>query len=68
LAVLLASAVLLYNLESSAALPETAQYRAYLSKFAKPLPSGDELIYRSKIYAEFLKTMEKHNSDPSQTW
>jgi C1A family cysteine protease len=68
LALLLTSAVVLYNLESPAASAETAQYLSYLSKFSKQIPSSEQLIYRARIYAEFVKTMEKHNSDPTQTW
>jgi hypothetical protein len=68
LALLLASAAVLYNLESTNASPETNQYLSYISKFAKPIPAGEQLIYRSRIYAEFLKNMERHNSDSSQTW
>jgi C1A family cysteine protease len=68
LAVLLASAAVLYTMDSPSANAETSQYMIYLSKFGKAVPNGDQLVYRSKIYAEFLKTMEKHNADSTQTW
>lgn len=67
-AVLLASAAVLYNLESPSAAPEASQYLAYLSRHGKAVPKGDQLQYRSKIYADFLITMAKHNADATQTW
>lgn len=52
IAVLLASAAVLYNLEyTPTPSSETTQYLAFLSKYAKPIPSADQLIYRSKIYS-----------------
>lgn len=68
ISLLLASAVVLYNLEVPPISVEPTQYIAFLTKFSKPIPSPEQMIYRSKIYADFLKTMEKHNSDPTQTW
>jgi|LakMenE18May11ns_1017448.scaffolds.fasta_scaffold9547361_1 hypothetical protein len=68
LAVLLASAAVLYNMNSESASPETVQYLAYLSKYGKPVPSSEQLLYRSKLFAEYIVQMEKHNSDPSQKW
>lgn len=68
LAVLLASAAVLYNMKSESASPETVQYLAYLSKFGKPVPSSEQLVYRSKLFAEYVAKMEKHNSDSSQKW
>lgn len=67
LAVLLASAAVLYNLEAPAS-PDTTQYLAYLTRFGKPIPAAEQLTYRTRIYAQFLKTMAKHNADPTQTW
>lgn len=55
-------------MNSESASPETVQYLAYLSKYGKPVPSSEQLLYRSKLFAEYIVQMEKHNSDPSQKW
>jgi len=67
LALLFAAAAVLYTMEPSTT-SEKSQYLAYLKKFNKPIPSAEELVYRSAVYANFLIQMEKHNSDPTQTW
>ena len=51
LTVLLASAAVLYHMSPSPASPSATEYLSYLSRYSKPIPSGDQLIYRSKIYA-----------------
>jgi len=67
IALLLAAATVLYTMEPSTN-SEKSQYLAYLRKFNKPIPNAEELVYRSRLYAEYLIKMEKHNSDPSQKW
>jgi cathepsin L len=68
LVALVAAAVLLYSLEPSQAKGETVQYLAYLRQFNKPIPQETELLYRSKLFAEYVVKMEKHNADASNTW
>jgi hypothetical protein len=69
-------AVLLLLVLSSFALyqlqPETKGqlkgYYSYLSKFGKSIPSGKELIYRAKIYADNMQLIELHNADITKKW
>jgi len=69
LALLLASAAVLYTLQpQQSETVSTSQYLAYLKKYNKPVPAEEELIYRSKLYAEYVIKMERHNSDPKQNW
>lgn len=69
LALLLVSAAVLYSLQpQQAETVSTTEYLSYLKKYNKPIPAQDELIYRSKLYAEYVIRMEKHNADPKQTW
>ena len=69
LALLLATAVLVYHLEPEQPVkPETNQYLAFLKQYNKPMPKEDQLLYRSQLLAEYIRAMEKHNSDPSNKW
>lgn len=67
LVLLFAAAAVLYTIEPTTN-PERSQYLAFLKQFNKPIPSPEELVYRSRLYAENLLKIEKHNSDPKQTW
>jgi C1A family cysteine protease len=67
LALLLTAATVLYNIQSTVDNQST-QYMAYLRKFNKPIPSQSELIYRSRLFADFVAMMEKHNADSTQTY
>ena len=42
--------------------------RGLPEKFSKPIPNAEQLVYRSRLYAEYIVKMEKHNADPAQTW
>ncbi len=66
-AVLIAAAAILYSLEP-AQNSQTTQYLSYLRQFNKPIPSAQELIYRARIFSEYVVAMEKHNADSSQTY
>lgn len=69
LAILLASAVVLYNIEPQQSEKKShTDYLNFLKKYNKPIPQEDELIYRSKIYAEYVMKMERHNADNDQKW
>ena len=67
IALLVAAATVLYTLEPSIN-QEKSQYLAYLKKFGKTIPNAEELVYRSRLFAEYVAKMEKHNSDPTQKW
>ena len=64
---LLAVGVVLYSWQPEHNLEET-RYLDYLNEYNKPVPKGNELLYRTKIFMAFLEKMEKHNADPSQTY
>lgn len=49
---LLAVATLLYTLEPSKQQnKDTIAYLNFLKQFNKPIPNGDELLYRSTLFA-----------------
>jgi cathepsin L len=69
LAVLVVATALLYSLEPTQARGgEAVQYLAFLRQFNKPVPHEAELIYRSKLFAEYVAKMERHNADASKSW
>ena len=66
-AVLVAAAAILYSLEPTNNSQNT-QYLSYLRQFNKPVPAAQEMVYRARIFAEYVAAMEKHNADSSQTY
>jgi C1A family cysteine protease len=68
LAALFAAAAVLYSIQPATTAPQTSEYLSYLRKFNKAVPTGEELIYRTKIFANFVQAMNKHNADDTQTW
>jgi len=68
LATLLTAAAVLYSLQPPTTTPQASEYLSYLRKFNKVVPNGEELIYRTKIFANFVEAMNTHNADDSQTW
>ena len=66
---LLAAAAVLYSLEpAQTANPQTLNYLNYLRKFGKSVPNSQELLYRAKLFEEYVAKMEKHNANTSNTW
>jgi len=65
-----AAAGILFSLEPNTPSQSSneVKYLAYLKQFNKPIPNDNELFYRTSIFAEFVKKMEAHNADPSQTY
>ena len=69
LALLLAAAVLVYHMEPELPVkPETNQYLAFLKQYNKPMPKEDQLLYRSQLFAQYVRAMEKHNADANNKW
>ena len=64
---LLTTALILFSIHSSPN-HQQQEYLAYLQKFNKPVPNGNEFTYRSKIFAKAVAEIELHNADPSQTY
>ena len=67
-AVILAAFVLLANYTPAKELNPYAEYQAYAKKYGKTLSSDLELVYRAKIYENFVEEMNKHNADKTKTW
>ena len=66
---LLTAAVVLYNLKpEQSTRAVSVQYLNFLKEYGKPIPQETEFIYRSKLFAEYIIKMEKHNADEKQTW
>jgi hypothetical protein len=63
LAALFTAAAVLYSLQPPATTPQTSEYLSYLHKFNKAIPKSEELLYRTKIFNNFLEVMNKHNAD-----
>ena len=67
LALLITTAAFLYSLQPEQ--QETASpYHIFLKQFGKPIPDTAEFTYRSRIFKNYVEEMERHNSDPSNTW
>lgn len=67
-ALLIAGALLLANIQVIPTTNPHQQYRDYLQRFNKVTPNDFEFLYRSSLFQKFLIQMEKHNSNPTQTW
>lgn len=65
---LLVAAAVVYQQESTTSEVSMTEYLNYLQQYGKTIPHGEELIYRSKIYAKNIETINKHNSDSSKSW
>jgi hypothetical protein len=68
LAALFTAAAVLYSIQPPATTPQASEYLSYLRKFNKAIPKSEELLYRTKIFNNFLEVMNKHNADKTQTW
>jgi hypothetical protein len=67
LLVLVLSSLALYQMQPEIK-DDLKEYYNYLNKFSKSVPNAQEIVYRSKIYAENAKLIEIHNADITKKW
>ena len=66
---LLAAAATIYNLQPAETQKgDNLKYLSFLKEYGKPVPTGEEFIYRSTVFAENLARIQQHNADESQTY
>lgn len=66
--IIISAALLISQLDTAPSAGPYAEYKAYAKKFGKSIVNDVEIVYRAKLYENYVEEMRKHNADPSKSW